>query len=276
MSQPKRHHYVPRFLLANFVNTNGKLWVRRAKAPSVWSASPENTFLERHRYSSIDDQGNYDTELEQTYSALEGAAKPIVDKFIDCGRAQTVPTISPTEKATWDQFCYQQMKRVPEVTNQLAMRLPWAERLEQAISQAVEMGITADQAILDEVRSPEGLARIRQNATVKALAAESKVIMAMLAAANYEIGITSGDEFVVGSRPIAMASHGLADAEAGKTTMWFPLASDVAVRPRFSGTSSTRRLSTKEVSEINEHIIRQSEYVAGASESLLKSLPVLT
>lgn len=214
--------------------------------------------------------------LEEAYSALEGAAKPVIDKFIDGGRAKTLPTFSPEEKATWDEFCYHQMKRVPEVTSKLAVRLTWPERLEQALSKAAEMGLTADQTILDGLRSPEGLAKIRQNATVKALAADSPLIMAMLSAANFEIGFTSGDEFVIGSRPIAMASEGLVQAEVGKTAMWFPLAPDVAVRPKFNGPSSLRQLSAKQVREINEHILRQSDYVASASETLLRSLPILT
>lgn len=273
MSIPKRHHYVPRFLLVNFLDNEGKLWVRQCDNEKVWQNSPEAAYVERHRYSLIDYKGHRDPALEQTYAVLEGATKTIVDKLLCAARSDRSPNLEQAEKAIWDEFIYHQMKRVPAVTNMLAEKLSWAERLEAAICTLRSRGIQIDSEELAKIRSPEVLDRITQNATVKALAADSPIIRTLLGAAEIEIGVAKNSSaFVIGSRPIGRAGEGLLSASQGKALMWFPIASDVAVRPLFDGDGRTIRLDDEAVHAINTESLRQSDYVAGHSKELVQSI----
>ena len=273
MTAPKRHHYVPRFILANFVDASGALWVRRATGGPAWSSAPEDVYVERHRYSLIDEQGNKDTRLEGAYAVLESATKPVIDKLLMAARSKTPPNINSGEKAVWDEFLYHQMKRVPAVTDKLAERQSWEDRLENAKEKLLARGVSVDEATLADVRSPKSIARIKQNATVKALAADSPLIRMLLGASSVELGVApSGEAFVIGSRPIAGADAGLLSAADGSATLWFPIAWDIAVRPIFGGPGKTNVLSPDAVTAINNNSLRQSDFLAGHSKLFVESV----
>ena len=273
MSIPKRHHYVPRFILANFVDAEGKLWVRRVSDGMVWSAVPEDVYVERHRYSSIGPAGKRDPELEKAYSVLEGVTKPVVDKLVAAGRSSQTPAITIAEKAAWDEFLYHQMKRVPAVTAALEKKQGWGERLEAAVERLRERGLVADEETLAEMRSPAGLARLKQNATVKALSADSPLVRILLGAANIEVGTAPiGTSFVISSHPIAGIRSGILLAKSDGAEMWMPIASDVAVRVAFDATLRTVPLTTDKVTSINRDSRAQGEFLAGASKHLIESM----
>ena len=273
MNIPKRHHYVPRFILANFVDGAGKLWVRRVNGGTVWSAVPEDVYVERHRYSSIDPAGNRDPELEKAYSVLEGVTKPIVDQLLVAGRTGRSPVITRAEKAAWDEFLYHQMKRVPAATAALEEKSDWGERLDSAIEGLRERDLVADEQTLAELRSSDGLARLKQNATVKALFSNSPLVRILLGAANIEVGVApNGGQFVISSHPIAGIRAGLQSVKGGAPEMWLPIASDVAVRVAFDGEHRTVALMPDKVASINHDNCIQGDFIAGASKKLVKSV----
>ena len=272
MSIPKRHHYVPRFILANFVDDAGKLWVQRSSGGTVWSAVPEDVHVERHRYSSVDPAGNRDPELEKAYSVLEGVTKPIVDQFLTAGRSGRPPVITVAEKAAWDEFLYHKMKRVPAATAALEKKQGWGERLDAAIERLRERGLAVDEETSAELRSPDSLARLKQNATVKALSADSPLVRILLGAANIELGVAPTEiSFVISSHPIAGIRAGLQSAESGASEMWLPIASDVAVRVAFGVEFRTVALTLDKVASINRDSRAQGDFVAGASKDLVES-----
>jgi hypothetical protein len=273
MSTPKRHHYVPRFILANFVDAIGKLWVRRVDGGKVWSAVPEDVYVERHRYSSVDETGSRDPELEKAYSVLEGLAKPIVDRFLAAGRSGAPPVITVAEKAVWDEFLYHQMKRVPAAMSALEKKQGWSERLDAAIERLRERGLVADEETLAELRSPKGLVRLQQNATVKALSADSPLVRILLGAASVEIGVApTGASFVISSHPIAGIRAGLQSVGSGGSEMWLPIASDVAARVAFNGELRTVALTKDKVESINRDSRSQGDFLAGNSKDLVESV----
>lgn len=272
MSIPKRHHYVPRFILANFVDRAGKLWVRRVDGGAVWSANPEDVYVERHRYSSVDPAGNRDPELERAYSVLEGQTKPFVDKLLLAGRSGQPPLVAAAEKTVWDAFLFHQMRRVPATISALERKRGWNERLETAIETLRERGSALDEDTLAELRSPDGLARLKQNATVKALSTDSPLVRALLGAANIEVAVApTGALFVISSHPIAGVRAGLQLAESSKSEMWLPIASDVAVRLAFGGKNQTVSLTADQVASINRESGAQGDFIAGASKDLLET-----
>lgn len=272
MSTPKRHHYVPRFLIANFISKVGKVWVRRTSDGAVWQAKPESVYVERHRYSTIAANGRRDPQLELDYAVLEGAARPVVDKLIADGRAGRSATTSPNEKAVWDEFLYQQMKRVPAMTDQLSSIQSWQDRIESAVSAMEARGLVIDEATLAEFRSPEGMARLAQNATVRALSQSSPAIRALLATSHLELGKAApGTSFVLGSRPVAGAGRGILAAAQGGHAMWFPIAPDVVVRPAFEQPSPLfSQLPAAAVEAINKVSVAQSDFILANDEEKVR------
>lgn len=273
MTIPKRHHYVPRFILANFVDNTGKLWVRRLEDGRVWPASPEDVYVERHRYSFVDVEGKHDPALECAYSVLEGMTKPVIDKLLKAARTSQSPVITAGEKSVWDEFLYHQMKRVPAAISAVIEKQDWNTRLEAVIESLQKRGVDMDDKALAELRSSEGLKRLAQNATVKALSSDSPLIRVLLGAANIEIGVAPmGSSFVISSHPIAGVSKALESTDAETPERWLPIASDVAVRIAFDCVSRTQTLSPEKITLININSRMQGDFLAGASEALVESV----
>jgi hypothetical protein len=270
MTNPKRHHYVPRFILANFVDDVGKLWVTRVSGGNVWSAKPDDVYVEGHRYSWLTKDGSRDSELEQAYSVLEGETVPVVAEFLRAARARCSPVLTAAAMDTWTEFLYHQMKRVPAVTYALVRTRSWEARLELAIGALRDRGITVGEDKLTDLRSPDGLARLFQNATVGALLADAPPIRQLLASATVELGLAPvGSSFLIGSHPIAGVRSGIEGAPQLSTDMWLPIASNVAVKVAFGGKARTVALTAEKVASINRDSCLQSEYVAGSSRELV-------
>lgn len=77
---------------------------------------------------------------------------------------------------------------------------------------------------------------------------------------------------MIGSHPIAGIPSGLTAGAELSTDMWFPIASDVAVKVAFGGIARTVALTAETVTSINRDSCRQSEYVAGASGQLVETV----
>lgn len=275
MNIPKRHHFVPRFILANFAGGDGKLWVRSLVSGSAWSATSENVYVEGHRYSTIESDGSRDGALETSYSELEGAAKPVVDKLISAARIGAPPVLDGDERAIWNEFFYHQLKRVPAMTKAVAAKEGWTERLEAVIDGLESRGIHPSPELLAELRSPAGLAAMTQNATVLALSKPpAELVQSMLNASKIEVAFTvAGKAFLIGDRPIANAAAGVASG----APLWFPIAPDVAVRPIFDPQPeghSAVAMGANQVASINAAIAAQCDQVASCSKALLMAIAI--
>lgn len=69
----KRHHYIPQFLLRNFTDEHGKLWVFRKHSQELQYLHPNDIALEKH-YNSTYENGQRNNSLELEISML-GLAK---------------------------------------------------------------------------------------------------------------------------------------------------------------------------------------------------------
>ncbi len=56
-NDPKRHHYIPQFLLKNFLDDSGRFWVFDKKKGKLHQGTPRNTFVEKNLYRTL----NFDT-----------------------------------------------------------------------------------------------------------------------------------------------------------------------------------------------------------------------
>ena len=81
VSNPKRHHYVPKMLLQNFTDDNGRLYVfdRRLPEKGVRISSPKQAFVENNMYLQYAyGGGEKDYSIEHSLSQLEGYASLVI------------------------------------------------------------------------------------------------------------------------------------------------------------------------------------------------------
>lgn len=101
---PINHHYVPRFLLANFTNADEKLWVYDSDAKRVFPSSPLKTGFESHLYTMSGNRGGIEKEMARLFDN-PGA------KVIDLLLARK--DLGSEEMAQFLGFVAAQMQRTP-------------------------------------------------------------------------------------------------------------------------------------------------------------------
>jgi len=73
-SQPRRHHYVPRFYLARFADQKDRISVYDRTTGRVFASNAKNLAVETDFYQLAEEYGLPSTYLEETLAALEGDA----------------------------------------------------------------------------------------------------------------------------------------------------------------------------------------------------------
>lgn len=112
---PKRHHYVPRFLLESFGDANGQLHVFDRGRKRLYKGSPNNVFFETYLYRFFDPFTGTDSNIvEEELNRVETDAAPVIQKIIRSVRALDNPRLSETERYRWARFYYTQSRRTPE------------------------------------------------------------------------------------------------------------------------------------------------------------------
>jgi len=92
LSNPKRHHFLPKVYLKNFCE-NGFFWVYDRKKNEYRKQTPNNTAVQKKYYSFIGCDGKEHNEIEnKVLSDIETEVKPIIDKI------NNKKIISPYEK----------------------------------------------------------------------------------------------------------------------------------------------------------------------------------
>jgi hypothetical protein len=107
MSNSKRHHYIPKFYLEGF-SPQGIMWVFDREKNLYRSQTPINTFLETYYYAVEQNDGIYDTSLEEKMAEIESYAAPVIHHLDDGGE------LSLIDKYTLSVFVSLLKARVPE------------------------------------------------------------------------------------------------------------------------------------------------------------------
>ena len=82
-SRTKQQHYVSRFYLDYFKDTDGLVWTYDTANDKVWPAIPDNTAKQANLYSPKDKSGQYIDELEEWLSGVEDKAAPLYPQVLD-------------------------------------------------------------------------------------------------------------------------------------------------------------------------------------------------
>ena len=84
VSKVKRQHYVPQFLLKNFVDEQGKLSVYLRGEGLARQARPDGMAFHRYYNAAKNETGEIDTPtVEKELSQIEGAGSAVVQRLLN-------------------------------------------------------------------------------------------------------------------------------------------------------------------------------------------------
>ena len=78
-SKPKKHHYVPQFIMKNFSFKKNNLFVFDKQNEKIFPSTVKNTAHENYFYQDVHE---YDVETELKLSLIEGECAPIIKRIL--------------------------------------------------------------------------------------------------------------------------------------------------------------------------------------------------
>ena len=268
LNGPKRHHFIPQFILRNFTDPNGDLWFwRRDFVPgSVANTSPTNLFVQKHLFSINTKDGQRDDRLERIFSRQESLAKDFITQLIDATRHRKRITLNEAAWSLWANFSYYLMKRSPIQMERTAERL----QISKDIDKAIENGrLEGEEASLST-------AEIVHNTLVFTYAMrpapELLALMMSRGLAIYHV-TNSKKSLIIGDVPRAVATIKSTMASEPERALFFPLSHDVAVGPLEKGRHvEIFNLTNEDVRNMNLATASISTAFAGRSKELVSSI----
>lgn len=280
-TRPKKHHYVPQFILRRFTDEDGMLHVfhKGRSDRRIFKGDPSNVFHERdlNTYSLPD--GSKVWELEEALAQLEGQVEPIVEQIIERARRRRRSDLSVEQFALWCNFVYFQHKRPPKsfddvgavrafdtdaeaYAHSLFERFPevWTEQARNELRRR----------LLDE----ETRERIRQRAIVRARGNAGPEVVSILARRGLSIAVIAQPEkksFLVSDKLLVRMGH--SDLRHPDNELWLPISADVAVSPgKRAGGETLDVLNGDAVRRVNREQFAQATIIAARSPRLIRSL----
>jgi len=239
MAPPKRHHFVPEFILRRFCDARGRLHYFDKRRPSlgVGTTSPRNQFVETNLYSLRLGPQRLDPRLETTMSKLEGEAAPITASIVAHARLGLCPNLTPEQKALWDFFLITQLKRVPDFLDSVMPQREFDALLSVLLQQFAEEVRPPDHTEIERLKEPATLVRLQHNAWLLSMTKPATVLTGILGDKGLVVAriAKTGKSFITGSRPVVKLNYpGRSMLSDPTVELWLPIAHDVAVSPGLS------------------------------------------
>jgi hypothetical protein len=85
MSEPKLHHYVPRFYLGRFTDASGYLWIWDRDQDRIFRTKPNRVAAEKdfYRVAELAESGHDPLLMEKQFSHVEGEVAQITSQWLD-------------------------------------------------------------------------------------------------------------------------------------------------------------------------------------------------
>jgi Protein of unknown function (DUF4238) len=275
MSIPKRHHYVPQFLLKNFVTSDGVVFHFCKDRPELGISrrKPANVFVIGHFNTQTEADGSRNTIVESGLAHIEGLTKTVIDRVISAARAGSAPQLTLDERLQLAIFFAIQHRRTPEARDFANKRRIWTRYLDDVFAEARRRWPQQEQKIV-KLETDEERQRIIANGLVHStLKVSPELVELIILRGLCVFHVTNPDKsLLIGSHPSVRLGNGpLTNPEV---EMWLPIASDVAIglgngqRPELyipvSRPDWIRRLNASTAAQSHEFV--------GNSEELVKSL----
>lgn len=104
-SNPKRHHYIPQFIIRNFAGDQGKVWVYNKNDRKIFASKPSNVFVVRNLYRQYDpERRQYHVTPEERLAEMESDAAPILRSIVENVRQNKRPDLSADLYERWMRF----------------------------------------------------------------------------------------------------------------------------------------------------------------------------
>ena len=278
MSTPKRHHFVPDFLIRNFcVQENKAFWLRKnanLQTPSLMAS--DKVFVERHSNTFEASDGTKAYTVERQLGTLEGPTKLIFDQIKSSASLEKLPGLNLAQRGTLGEFVLTLYKRSPTIRKKYSSLHLVQEIVAESFLELDDRGMTIDDEMRKRLSSEDWAKRTGKEITVKATLAHGDIALPLLAAKGIYVAQPQSPKksFILGSFPLLMLkgelSNGIKDA---LSECWLPISPTVALCLYGSANNEElRRLSDEHMRYLNRLIWLQSESAIANSPQLLKSL----
>lgn len=276
-NEPRRHHYVPKFLLEHFVDDGGMLHVFDKQHPErgVFKSPPKNVFLERDFNTTLDSNRERDYRIENEFSQIEGLASQIITKVIHASQEGKFSNISPDDKNTLDRFVHTMCSRSPEFRAYFKANWeePFRERYDQRSEEEGAPRRWNNFPKEERERYLDNALREFPLMTHRTISETPPFPLQSLSNKRIYIATVrpARKSFIIGSNPVVLIPNAnLEDIEEA----WLPVSHNVLVgycsESRF--VNDLNYLEEKAVCFSNEKMAEQSQIIAGRSGMLIESL----
>ena len=255
-------HYVPNFILRNFADDNGVLWVLDKETGKCFSDKGGD----KRRYRAFAERDYNPPHTESVLADIESSAAPVVERLIEHARCGMPPELDPASKGRLCTFLLIQSLRVPRVKNWVISEHWEYERDKELLWQ-----------IFSELRNadfPGGLEADAADSTIENHEQLEKIFWLRMMKMNIfvaTLGGTRGYGLIVGDEPCLMRQYLVRSGDV----VVMPLASDVWLelsRPEDlpGGLSKLDRAWTEALNL--QTFEKARRFVAGSSEDCLRNL----
>jgi len=189
----KKQHFVPQFILKNFVTENNSIWIFDKKSGKSFSSAIRDSASEKYFYQfGAKNQG---IDLEEDISKLESDCAPIIQKIIN---EATIKNINHTEHLTICLFVAVQYLRT--------------YRIRETLGQINEILIKELEKENINVGDIEGIHALSKNeikeSTILGMYPSSLSIAKELMEKNLALFVSSSDsEFLISDNPVTLHNH---------------------------------------------------------------------
>ena len=209
-TEPKRHHFVPRFYLRGFSDHKKRvrMYARSTKRkPEVTSVN--NAAVESGFYTVVEESGEESQRVERLLSLIEGQAKAAIDRMV---KGQFPPDVE--DRSALALFMAMQMMRTPEHRRQYeasvdymqkVMLEGWTpeyvrERLEQDGLKPTDEAVAE---VMDVVENPDSYRFIpHQNEHIKIMLNIATKVAPVIAERAWLLGRCKTATFITSDHPV--------------------------------------------------------------------------
>ena len=285
-NRPKRQHYLPRFLIKNFLTQDGRIWVGDREEGSVFCTGPDRVFVDSEQYTAYGfgpDAEEKDYDYEEAISRLESEAAPVVAEIVDRARSRRPPRLSARQVCTFQRFVFLQSRRTGESRQRVSSQRDPDEILSEVAASVLARGgydAPPQHMLLGDPSMRQFAKRIAHNVDARFAAGDDPGLVEEEARFCRETGLlVVAIEEQCGS--FILGSHGLTIHETNVggrclRSSLLPVAHDVIVRVTpVAGQLALLCLdeaSDPLITEINRSSASRSRWIAGKSERLIRAL----
>lgn len=276
---PADHHFVPQFLLRNFVDDAGTLHAfdRRTPERGVFNNPPSKVFFERQLYTTIERDLSKNVDLELAFAHLEGIVAPLVARILEMANQKRAVAFHSNERQLLAIYTYYQWKRVPDNFRQFSSLASFREDGEKALREYEDRYRPLDDHEREYFGKDETWRRMLQNVRSDVIAKGNLSIVATIEAMNLNIVKISNpkEAFIISSFPVYKLNFpGKAALSDPTVEMWFPISSEVSLvwAGRGGGTIFRSVSDGAAVRYQNQAAAAKSNLIASRSAALTESL----